>query len=230
LGEDAIANLSITNAKIADATIQSAKIANLDAGKITSGTINTQTLSIKTDYYSFTVANEYDEEEGEYVYGLKMYTGTDPEDIYAANLSLLGSEATLQAGYNVSVGSRRGALTLFSGGFEVVLADYAMDVSGTIMENGTALSNKYSKLLTVVSKSSSISVGKNSTANSSFSVSKSGYTPLGIVGWQFPSTNSSFMFLPRLYISGDTCNWLARNTSGNDYSGTLTVDVLYVKN
>lgn len=40
LGEDAIADLSITNAKIADGTIQNAKIANLDAGKITTGTLD----------------------------------------------------------------------------------------------------------------------------------------------------------------------------------------------
>lgn len=46
LGEDAIANLSITNAKIADGTIQNAKIGNLDAGKITSGTIDSNRLNI----------------------------------------------------------------------------------------------------------------------------------------------------------------------------------------
>lgn len=37
LGEDAIADLSITNAKIANGTIQSAKISGIDAGKITTG-------------------------------------------------------------------------------------------------------------------------------------------------------------------------------------------------
>ena len=40
LGEDAIANLSITNAKIADATIQSAKIGNVDVAKLTGGYID----------------------------------------------------------------------------------------------------------------------------------------------------------------------------------------------
>jgi hypothetical protein len=40
LGEDAIANLSITNAKIANGTIQNGKIANLDAGKITAGNLS----------------------------------------------------------------------------------------------------------------------------------------------------------------------------------------------
>lgn len=40
LGEDAIADLSITNAKIANGTIQSAKISGIDAGKITTGYLN----------------------------------------------------------------------------------------------------------------------------------------------------------------------------------------------
>jgi hypothetical protein len=40
LGEDAIADLSITNAKIANGTIHNGKIANLDAGKITTGTLD----------------------------------------------------------------------------------------------------------------------------------------------------------------------------------------------
>lgn len=40
LGEDALADLSITNAKIRDGTIQNAKIANLDAGKITTGVLD----------------------------------------------------------------------------------------------------------------------------------------------------------------------------------------------
>lgn len=46
LGEDAIADLSITNAKIANGTIQNAKIGTVDAGKITSGTIDTARLNV----------------------------------------------------------------------------------------------------------------------------------------------------------------------------------------
>lgn len=40
LGEDAIADLSITNAKIADATIEAAKISTVDVGSLTGGYIN----------------------------------------------------------------------------------------------------------------------------------------------------------------------------------------------
>ena len=60
LGEDAIANLSITNAKIADATIQSAKIANLDAAKITSGTIDTARLNVAGIITAGSIATEDD--------------------------------------------------------------------------------------------------------------------------------------------------------------------------
>lgn len=48
LGEDAIADLSITNAKIANGTIQSAKIANLDAGKITTGQLSAARIDVSS--------------------------------------------------------------------------------------------------------------------------------------------------------------------------------------
>lgn len=45
LGENALADLSITNAKIANGTIDNAKIATLDAGKITTGTLDAQRIA-----------------------------------------------------------------------------------------------------------------------------------------------------------------------------------------
>ena len=55
LGENAIADASISNAKIANATIQSAKIANLDGAKIVANTITANKLAtdaIKSNNYS----------------------------------------------------------------------------------------------------------------------------------------------------------------------------------
>jgi hypothetical protein len=102
-------------------------------------------------------------------------------------------------------------------------------VGGSYVATETWVSNNYSKLLTVESNSNTVSVPANGTNNGTFSVAKTGYTPIGIVGWQFPDTNSSHLFLPRLYLSGNTCHWLARNTTSSAYSGDLTVYVLYIK-
>jgi len=66
LGENAIANLSITNAKIADATIQHGKIASLDMGAATTGKLKAQYIDVDNLFAqnimatnSFQVVNDY---------------------------------------------------------------------------------------------------------------------------------------------------------------------------
>jgi hypothetical protein len=72
----------------------------------------------------------------------------------------------------------------------------------------------------------SINVGANSTANGSFDILTFDEEVLGIVGWRFSDTNSSYLFLPRLYVGGTKCYWLARNTGSSAYTGNLWVSFL----
>jgi hypothetical protein len=257
-GEGAIANAAITNAKIANATIQYGKIASLDMGTATTGKLKAQYIDVTNLFaQDITATNSFqlDTENCK----LKAVSGSYGRSGFELSVSDSSSYGGLtckrgdfrlsstSSGYSSSVVGDGGSLDINAtselrldsnfvaigtedSNSKVNIGYYygTVNIAGTI--NAPSLDNQYSKILTVESKSASISVSKNSTANSSFSVSKSGYTPLGIVGWQFPSSSSSYMFLPRLYLSGTNCYWLARNTSGSDYSGTLTVDVLYVKN
>jgi hypothetical protein len=222
LGEDAIANASITNAKIANATIQYGKIASLDMGTATTGKLKAQYIDVDNLFAQEITATNSFVAKGNFSvsnpwYTLEAYVGD-------GNVYFQSNEGNMYIyGQSVTISAEDYRLNLY--GDDITLGDEDSSISIEGKVSGLGINT-----IIVQSKTASISVGKNSTANDSFSVSKSGYTPLGIVGWQFPSSNSSYMFLPRLYLSGTNCYWLARNTSGNDYSGTLTVYVLYVKN
>lgn len=84
LGEDAIADLSITNAKIANGTIQSAKIAGLDVGKLTGGYIDAIHINAK----DFRVGDFVD--DGTYLTEADQLTVDSIE--YAYQLSTSGTQ------------------------------------------------------------------------------------------------------------------------------------------
>jgi hypothetical protein len=82
------------------------------------------------------------------------------------------------------------------------------------------------KSFQIYEQAESINVAANSTANGSFDIPTFDEEVLGIVGWRFSDTNSSYLFLPRLYVSGTKCYWLARNTGSSAYTGNLWVSFL----
>lgn len=126
-------------------------------------------------------------------------------------------------GTSVNIYSHSNGVTIGSSGDGVYLV-------GSVYENGTLLSSKYGKAVSVSSSSSSVSLTKETYNSGSFSVSKNGYTPLGIVGYEISGSRSNYMNLYRHYISGTTYYWSIRNNSSDTVSDTLTVYVLYSKN
>lgn len=67
----------------------------------------------------------------------------------------------------------------------------------------------------------------------SLSISKSGYTPLGIVGQFVKGTNATFINLARATLSenNDAVLYRGRNSAAeSDYSGTISFYVLWIKN
>lgn len=123
----------------------------------------------------------------------------------------------------------------------------SLSVSGSISEGGTALSNKYSKLLSVESKTITFNGGSdwtstttpNITANSRTggsndtaycSVSKNGYTPIGVVGTNLSEKGASYLDVYRSYLYSNLYYYGIRNRGSSDFKGKLTVYVLYVKN
>lgn len=91
LGENALADLSITNAKIANGTIDNAKIATLDAGKITTGTLDAQriaanslTLGMLSSSIQTSLINPVEYIVGTQTGGTRYWTGVTRESSLTA--------------------------------------------------------------------------------------------------------------------------------------------------
>ncbi len=78
--------------------------------------------------------------------------------------------------------------------------------------------------------SGAFNIAAGSDGNKTFSIEKTGYTPLGIVGHSFPSSGSAAMCVYRLYLSGSNAVAYCKNNGSNAYTGTIRVYVLYVAN
>lgn len=63
----------------------------------------------------------------------------------------------------------------------------------------------------------------------SISVAKTGYTPIGIVGYEITGTNSQNIVPYRVYINGTTAEARVRNVGTNTYTPSVTFHVLYIK-
>lgn len=236
LGEDAIADLSITNAKIANGTIQNAKIANLDAGKITSGTIdaariNTQSLfssDVTIDHkLNINIPNDFIFSASQYGLNIKTF---GENHIESGLLTSTLGDCLLHGDRFATVSSPCTQISGVNSTGIVVSSDIVLngDVSVT---NGSI--SGYCKALTVDSKSITISsVAVGNTDSGSVSAAKSGYTPIGIVGYTTGTdTGNSLFNVSRLYLDGSNIKYLVRNLhDSSSYGCTLTVRVLYVKN
>ena len=77
-------------------------------------------------------------------------------------------------------------------------------------------------------------ISGNSYGNNSASVSKTGYTPIGIVGMHLQNatssgTNNTQCAVHSFYLSGTTAYWIVRNTSSASAKIKVTATILYVK-
>lgn len=77
--------------------------------------------------------------------------------------------------------------------------------------------------LTYASSSNPVAIG-------SISVAKTGYTAIGIVGWQVAGTSSSLVYVPSLFIDNNSVSYTVRVTAGGTYEHTLYAAVLYQGN
>lgn len=77
---------------------------------------------------------------------------------------------------------------------------------------------------------SAISVAANgATTTLSVSASKSGYTPIGVVGYTKAGSSSGYVFLSSMYLDGTNIIYLLRNTFSSAATVTTTFYVLYEK-
>ena len=78
--------------------------------------------------------------------------------------------------------------------------------------------------------SATTSINASSAVTTTIDVTKSGYTPIGIVGHGMTGTNATWCFAYSRVLSGTTAKVLVRNYSGSAASITSYVDILYRKN
>lgn len=126
-----------------------------------------------------------------------------------------------------------------NGTWEMELATFTVGVSAlsdcvetfeTIIGTNNKITNKLPTFVVEEVSSSSFNVAANAAAESSFSVAKTGYTPLGIVGLNYGGTGVSFLSIYRMRLTGTTAYCAVRNLNNSQATGiTLTFNVLYVK-
>ena len=89
-------------------------------------------------------------------------------------------------------------------------------LDGFIVENKTVWSN-----LTLAANSS--------TAVQTSDISKSGYTPIGIVGYSFDGSNGNCLSYSKLTVSGNTLTYLVANNGNSSASSVNCVVQIFYK-
>lgn len=94
----------------------------------------------------------------------------------------------------------------------------------------TKVLSKLPTLVVEVVNSSSVNINANSSSENSFSVAKSGYTPLGIVGYNVAGSGISAIAPYRMRIIGSTAYYGVRNYGSVQATNVVVqASVLYVK-
>lgn len=147
---------------------------------------------------------------------------------HAQNLCTIaqGSAQTALGKYNVSDTT---SLVIIGNG----TSSYARSNALTVAQDGTVnmagvLQRHGNPYLKVVNKSFSVTCPGSSAKSGSGSVTLTGYTPLGVVGFNFDGTNSSQILPFRVYLDGSTLRWNVRNFISTDFSGTISASILYM--
>lgn len=78
-------------------------------------------------------------------------------------------------------------------------------------------------------QSAALNIAAGGTDNITASAAKTGYTPIGVVGWSLPGSGSSYGLVFRCYLSGTTLNASIRSVNAA-ITSTFRWYVLYLKN
>ena len=98
-----------------------------------------------------------------------------------------------------------------------------LDVKKLIAKMLNAFNNAY----IVETKTLAVSLNNERYKSYTLSVAKSGYTPMGLVGW---STGTVDWMMSQCYISGNRAYVYVFRTASATASATFTLHVLYRKN
>lgn len=89
--------------------------------------------------------------------------------------------------------------------------------------------NNFPIAVDVVSRSN-FNVAANNAVETTISIEKSGYTPIGVIGWNLTGSGVSYLAPYHLFTSGTTAYYAFRNNNNVQVSVTrLDLYVLYLK-
>ena len=96
-------------------------------------------------------------------------------------------------------------------------------------KSGVYKSGGYKILTTGTATSSSLTIASGETcALTTTSASKTGYTPIGVIGYDIDGSGQSNINIFKMYISGSNVAFRVRNNYTSSWTGTITFYVLYI--
>lgn len=105
------------------------------------------------------------------------------------------------------------------------------DLTDAVTQLNSKLNNKSNTLL-VESVQQSITVSANSSDTSgTISITKTGYTPIAIVGWNISGSNTGLnATIYGVWLTSTAVRYKIRNTGTSSYTASVDIHILYVKN
>ena len=112
---------------------------------------------------------------------------------------------------------------------EMELGDLSISLSEALGISNENNSSAYTIIETDIKTSSAVSVAASSYATATVDVSKSGYTPLGVLQIDKSGASSGYCVPSNWSISGNTASVFLRNTSTSAATVTVSLTILYRK-
>jgi hypothetical protein len=84
------------------------------------------------------------------------------------------------------------------------------------------------KILTTGTVTATGSVAANSTGSGTATASKTGYTPIGILGFEPSGSNYGHLNIYNMSLSGSTVTWRGFNFGSSTAEVTMTITILYI--
>lgn len=104
-----------------------------------------------------------------------------------------------------------------------------VQLGGAVSATGAISVGGYKLLATGTATSSSLTIASGETcALTTTSASKTGYTPIGVIGYDINGSGMSNINIFKMYISGSNVAFRVRNNYTSSWTGTITFYVLYI--
>lgn len=141
--------------------------------------------------------------------GCREVSGSSPSILKVGYGSVTVSNADSGTTFEATSRGVETPYSYYSGGYKLI-------TTGTTTVTGSAIAAGSSGEVTT-------------TATGSTSIAKTGYTPIGLVGWELTGTNNALLIPFRAYIDGTTAHINLRNTaSSSSITPTVVFHVLYI--